>query len=131
MGGGLGTFILRKTYTRLWSPMVRSKTPLVFTMSFFDNMTISKRLRDVIVTLLGLSINLWTFTEAQKDRRASPLVVLSNRSQFASPVSTMSLLRDKAFTYVGMSSFSRQERPIRGSVNNAQQDRTDILVLDL
>ena len=96
--------------------MVRSKTPLVSTMSFFDNMTISKRLRDVIVTLLGLSINWWTFTEAQKDRRASPLVVLSDRSQFASPVSTMSLLRDKAFTYVGMSSFSRQERPMSGGL---------------
>ena len=96
--------------------MVRSKTPLVFIMSFFDNMTISKRLRDVIVTLLGLSINWWTFTEAQKDRRASPLVVLSNRSQFASPVRTMSLLRDKAFTYVGMSSFSRQERPMSGGL---------------
>ena len=85
-------------------------------MSFFDNMTISKRLRDVIVTLLGLSINWRTFTEAQKDRRASPLVVLSTRSQFASPVSTMSLLWDKAFTYVGMSSFSRQERPMSGGL---------------
>ena len=85
-------------------------------MSLFDTITISKRLRDVIVTLVGLSINWRAFTEVQKDRRASSLGVLSNRSQFASPVSTMSLLRDKAFTYVGMSSFSRQERPLSGGM---------------
>ena len=85
-------------------------------MSLFDTMTISKRLRDVIVTLVGLSINWRAFTEVQKDRRASSLGFLSNRSQFASPVSTMSLLRDKAFTYVGMSSFSRQERPLSGGM---------------
>ena len=89
--------------------MVRSKTPLVFTMSLFDTMTISKRLRDFKVTLVGLSINWWAFTEVQKDQRTSLLGVLSIKSKFASPVSTMSLLRDKAFTYVGMSSFSRQE----------------------
>ena len=115
-GGGLVTFISRTTYTRSWSLMVRSKTPLVFTMSLFDTMTISKRLRDVKVTLVGLSINWWAFTEVQKDQRASLLGVLSIKSQFASPVSTMSLLRDKTFTYVGMSSFSRQEKPMSGGL---------------
>ena len=95
---------------------MRSKTPLVFTMSLFDTMTISKRLRDVKVTLVGLSINWWAFTEVQKDQRTSLLGVLSIKSQFASPVSTMSLLRDKAFTYVGMSSFSRQEKPMSGGL---------------
>ena len=85
-------------------------------MSLFDTMTISKRLRDVKVTLVGLSINWWAFTEVQKDQRASLLGVLSIKSQFALPVSTMSLLRDKAFTYVGMSSFSRQEKPMSGDL---------------
>ena len=57
-----------------------------------DEKSTSKRLRDVIVTLVGLSINWWAFTEAQKDRRASLLGFLNGRSQFASPVSTMSFL---------------------------------------
>ena len=105
--------------------MVRSRTPLVLTMSLLDTMTTSKRLRDVIVTLVGLSINWWAFTEAQKDRRASLLGFLNSRSQFASPVSTMSLLLDKAFTYAGISSFSRQERPMVSLASVSMVTRND------
>ena len=50
-------------------------------LDYVDTMTTSKRQRDVIVTLVGLSINWWAFTEAQKDRRASPLGFLNSRSQ--------------------------------------------------
>ena len=64
--------------------------------------------------LVGLSINCVAFTELQNKCNTSPLYV--SRSQLISLANTISLLRDKAFTYFGLSLFSKQERPMSGGL---------------
>ena len=72
--------------------------------------------REFWVTRVGLSMSCVAFTVAQKDSNASPLGLFERRSQFKSPVSTMSLLRDNASMYFGSSSFSRHAVPISGGL---------------
>ena len=67
------------------------------------------RLIDDFVILVGLSINCVAFTELQNKRNSLPLLV--RRSQLISPA-----LRDRAFTYFSISSFSKQERPMSGGL---------------
>ena len=77
---------------------------------------ISSKLRDVSVTLVGLSMSCITFTVAQKERNASLLGFSERKWQFKSPVTTMSLLSDKAWMYLGINSFSRHATPISGGL---------------
>lgn len=78
-------------------------------------MTSSKE-RELSVTRVGLCISCVAFTIAQNDSSASPLGLFERRSQFKSPVSTMSLFRDNASIYFGSSSFSRHAVPISGGL---------------
>ena len=53
---------------------------------------------EVFFALVGLSISYVECKSAQKDHKAFPLGLSVIRLQFISPVNTISLLRDKAFT---------------------------------
>lgn len=97
--------------------MARSKTPLALAMALLDTITTSKGLRDVTVTLVGLSFIWWAFPEGHIRTEGRHHWYSRRAGHSLHPQLTRCPCSGKRRArMLAISSSSRQERPMPGGL---------------